>query len=573
MSSNNTENNNSAIPNSNATATISKITKLNPSHVAKAKLLRQKLREKKQKEESMINSTIQSIGKSPEPSSPINNKDSSSNNIAIVKPEEEKIDPLKFVFSVENENYHANENNPISSNNIEKEKNEMKKEKGNENDNYENNRNNGTNMKKESNANNENIPNSMNNNNSMNKLASLTSVNNINSGNKVMNVNVENDVKVNNGIHKEKKDEIIDVKEKIENINGGVVDENKIQEKIIVEEKHNNIPEKIMIQKSGNQNDVNKNEKEDTNLFENKDNIEKTNGQIETDKKDNDKIPDELHEAKELNKEILQKKEKEEDKKVEDKNIISEPNIQPINNDIKSPSVACKQSPISNTEKPEEKNSQNSIPIPPQIPKNEKKEPVKQYKLPKIVKQRDSLFSSSSSDDDDDFSKKEEERLKNLKFAQQNLFKKANIIPQKNFLAAKKKDPELTKEELLQNLFLNFDETSELLELDDRKKQIMLKKMRRTLHRLSNLKPKNINPEEEEKRNLIRKKIEDLKNMTGNDYEKIKDDVEKIVLNLKLPDFYFDDDDDVERISDKEQNVELDFKPILEADFISFMRQ
>ena len=570
MSSNNAENNNSAIPNSNATATTSKITKLNPSHVAKAKLLRQKLREKKQKEESLINSTIQSNGKSPEPSSPINNSDSSSNNIAIVKPEEEKIDPLKFVFSVENENYHANDNNPISSNNIEKEKNEMK-ERGNENDNYENNLNNGTNTKKESNANNENILKDMNNNN-MNKLVSLNSVNNINSENKVMNVNNENDVNVNNGIHKEKKEEIIDVKEKIENINGGVVDENKIQEKIIVEEKHNNIPEEIMIQKSGNQKDENKNEKEVTYLFENQDNIEKTNGQIETDKKDNNKIPDEIHEAKELNKEIPQNKEEKEDKNVADKNIISEPNIQPINNDIKSPSVACMQSSISNTEKPEEKNSQNSIPIPPQIPKNEKKEPVKQYKLPKIAKQRDSLFSSSSSDDDD-FSKKEEERLKNLKFAQQNLFKKANIIPQKNFLAAKKKDPELTKEELLQNLFLNFDETSELLELDERKKQIMLKKMRRTLHRLSNLKPKNINPEEEEKRNLIRKKIEDLKNLTGDDYEKIKENVEKIVLNLKLPDFYFDDDEDVERISDKEQNVELDFKPILEADFISFMRQ
>ena len=572
MSSNNTENNNSAIPNSNATATTSKITKLNPSHVAKAKLLRQKLREKKQKEESLINSTIQSNGRSPEPSSPINNSDSSSNNIAIVKPEEEKIDPLKFVFSVENENYHANDNNPISSNNFEKEKNEMK-ERGNENDNYENNLNNGTNTKKESNANKENILKDINNNNNMNKLVSLNSVNNINSDNKVMNVNDENDVKVNNGIHKEKKDEIIDVKEKIENINGGVVDENKIQEKIIVDEKHNNFPEEIMIQKSGNQNNENKNEKEDTNLFENKDNIEKTNGQIETDKKDNNKIPDELHEAKELNKEIQQNKEKEEDKNVAEQNIISEINIPPINNDIKTPSVACIQSTISNTEKPEEKNSQNSIPIPPKIPKIEKKEPVKQYKLQKIVKQRDSLFSSSSSDDDDDFSKKEEERLKNLKFAQQNLFKKANIIPPKNFLAAKKKDPELTKEELLQNLFLNFDETSELLELDERKKQIMLKKMRRTLHRLSNLKPKDTNPEEEEKRNLIRKKIEDLKNLAGDDYGKIKENVEKIVINLKLPDFYFDDDDDVERISDKEQNVELDFKPILEADFISFMRQ
>lgn len=571
MSSNNAENNNSAIPNSNATATTSKITKLNPSHVAKAKLLRQKLREKKQKEESLINTTIQSNGKSPEPSSPINNSDSSSNNIAIVKPEEEKIDPLKFVFSVENENYHANDNNPISSNNFEKEKNEMK-ERGNENDNYENNLNNGANPKKESNANNEMILKDMKSENNMNKLVSLNTVNNINSENKVMNVNNEDDFNVNNGIHEEKKEEIIDVKRIIENNNGKVVEENKIQKKIIVEEKNNNIPEEIMIQKSGNQKDENKNEKEVTYLFENQDNIEKTNGQIETDKKDNNKISDEIHEAKELNKEIPQNKEEKEDKNVADKNIISEPNIQPINNDIKSPSVACMQSSISNTEKPEEINSQNSIPIPPKIPKIEKKEPVKQYKLPKIVKQRDSLFSSSSSDDDD-FSKKEEERLKNLKFAQQNLFKKANIIPQKNFLAAKKKDPELTKEELLQNLFLNFDETSELLELDERKKQIMLKKMRRTLHRLSNLKPKNINPEEEEKRNLIRKKIEDLKNLTGDDYEKIKENVEKIVLNLKLPDFYFDDDEDVERISDKEQNVELDFKPILEADFISFMRQ
>jgi hypothetical protein len=49
--------------------------------------------------------------------------------------------------------------------------------------------------------------------------------------------------------------------------------------------------------------------------------------------------------------------------------------------------------------------------------------------------------------------------------------------------------------------------------------------------------------------------------------------VEKIVLNLKLPDFYFDDDEDVERISDKEQKVDLDFKPILEAEFITLMRQ
>ena len=91
MSSNTEENNNNATPNSNAAESPAKITKLNPSHVAKAKLLRQKLREKKKKEESVINSNNKSNGKSPEPSSPINTSNSSSNNnITIVKPETEK---------------------------------------------------------------------------------------------------------------------------------------------------------------------------------------------------------------------------------------------------------------------------------------------------------------------------------------------------------------------------------------------------------------------------------------------------------------------------------------------------
>ena len=316
------------------------------------------------------------------------------------------------------------------------------------------------------------------------------------------------------------------------------------------------------------------NDKEEIDLVPNKVNIKEPNVHHETNKKDNIKNSDEITEAKEMNKENnkIIDKDTEEDKTIDEKIIMTEANIQQINNDLKSTPMNCTQSPIQNTEKQEENNSKFSVPTPPQIPKVGKKEPVKQFNFPKIVKPRDSIFTSSSSDDDD-FSKKEEERLKNLKFAQKNLFKKADLIPKKNFFAAKKKEPDLTKEEVLQNLFLDFDKTSELLELDEKKKQIMLKKMRRTLHRISNLRPKNRNPEEEEKRNLIKKKIEELKTMTGNDYNKIKEDVEKIVLNLKLPDFYFDDDEDVERISDKEQKVDLDFKPILEAEFITLMRQ
>ena len=100
----------------------------------------------------------------------------------------------------------------------------------------------------------------------------------------------------------------------------------------------------------------------------------------------------------------------------------------------------------------------------------------------------------------------------------------------------------------------------------------MLKKMRRTLHRISNLILKRIEPDEEEKQNLINKKIQDLKNLVGNDYDKIKADVDKIVAKLKMPDFYFVDDDDVERINDEEQKEDLCIKTMQDSDFISFFR-
>ena len=583
MSSNTEENNNNATPNSNAAESPSKITKLNPSHVAKAKLLRQKLREKKKKEQSVINSNNKSNGKSPEPSSPINTSNSSSNNnITIVKPETEKVDPLKFVFSVSTENFPSNENNPISSNGIEKEKEKKKEEIVIENMNDACNLNNENNIKNESNekiVQKENEVNNINNENYVNnlkymdnKLIYLNNENNINNENKVIDVNEENNVNnvidVNNVLQMEKKEEKIQVGENNENKNNTLKESN--QQEIITVEKDNNIKEEIMIQKC----EKPMNDKEEIDLVPNKVNIKEPNVNDETDKKDNTKNSDEITEAKEMNKENnkIIDKDTEEDKTIDEKIIMPEAKIQHINNDLKSTPMNCTKSPIQNTEKQEENNSKFSVPTPPQIPKVGKKEPVKQFNFPKIVKPRDSLFTSSSSDDDD-FSKKEEERLKNLKFAQKNLFKKADLIPKKNFFAAKKKEPDLTKEEVLQNLFLDFDKTSELLELDEKKKQIMLKKMRRTLHRISNLRPKNTNPEEEEKRNLIKKKIEELKTNPGNDYNKIKEDVEKIVLNLKLPDFYFDDDEDVERISDKEQKVDLDFKPILEAEFITLMRQ
>ena len=202
----------------------------------------------------------------------------------------------------------------------------------------------------------------------------------------------------------------------------------------------------------------------------------------------------------------------------------------------------------------------NKLISPQQQQNTQNKTTTKQYQFSKFVKKSDSDWDSSSSSDDD-FEKNEMQRLINIKNAQQNLFKKNKTTPKETNPSTNKKQRELTQEDILQKLFLDFDKTSELLELNEKKKQIMLKKMRKTLHRLSNLRLRNINPEEEAKRNLINKKIEELKKKAGDNYNVIKPNVDKIIENLRMPDYYFGDDEDVEIISEKDI-----------IDFSSFMR-
>ena len=493
--------------NANASTGIKKIT---PSHVAKSKLLRQKLREKKNKEEAVKGSTLRSNDKSPEPNKPINTSNSSSNNnISTIKEEAEKIDPLKFVFSCPSENYQNINNNLISINNLPKE--EEKKE----------------------------------------------------------NIIIEN---MNNVIQKEIKEEKNILNENNEKKIEETEKEIKKEEPDINNVKNDsNINGEVIRKDEEKSNEENKEIKEVQNI------IIIPNDNIQQEIKDNNTTK-KNEEKSEVSTNI--NKGKEEDVQIQ-KLVLPETITQPVRNGVNREQNISPQTKSPNSKIQEEKNSDipaqlknSNIPLQlhqkPQ--KEEKKEPIKQFKFPKIVKQHDSDFSSSS-DDDDDFNKKEEQRLMNKKHAQENLFKKNDIIPKSNFLLAKKKDPELTKADILEKLFLDFDKTSELLELNEKKKQIMLKKMRRTLHRLSNLRPRNLNPDEEEKSHLIRKKIEELQNLSGDNYDKIKGNVEKIVLNLKLPDYYFEDDDDVERISDKDQKADLNIKTILDVDFVSFMRQ
>ena len=214
----------------------------------------------------------------------------------------------------------------------------------------------------------------------------------------------------------------------------------------------------------------------------------------------------------------------------------------------------------------------NKLISPQQQQNTQNKTTTKQYQFSKFVKKSDSDWDSSSSSDDD-FEKNEMQRLINIKNAQQNLFKKNKTTPKETNPSTNKKQRELTQEDILQKLFLDFDKTSELLELNEKKKQIMLKKMRKTLHRLSNLRLRTINQEEEAKRNLINKKIEELKKITGDNYNSIKPKVDEIIFNLRMPDYYFGEDEDVEIISEKDINIKNNIKPILDIDFSFFKRQ
>ena len=198
--------------------------------------------------------------------------------------------------------------------------------------------------------------------------------------------------------------------------------------------------------------------------------------------------------------------------------------------------------------------------------------PTKKYRFSKFIKKTDT-DSDSSSSNEEEFEKDQMQRLINIKNAQQNLFKKNKTAPKETISPSNKNQIELTKEDILQKLFLDFDNTSELLELNEKKKQIMLKKMRKTIRRLSNLRLRSVNQEEDEKRNLINKKIEELKNITGDNYKNIKQNVDKIILDLRMPDYYFCDDEDVEIISERTINIKSNIKPIFDIDFSSFIRQ
>ena len=179
---------------------------------------------------------------------------------------------------------------------------------------------------------------------------------------------------------------------------------------------------------------------------------------------------------------------------------------------------------------------------------------------------------SESSESEEENRKKAEQRLLNKQLAQQKLFNnKENRVTPTNaiFKQNKEKGKEnITKETIMEKLGDDFDGSAELPELNEQKKQIMLKKMRKTINKLNSLRiQKNM---DSELRQIIDDKVEELKKVKGINYQKIEGTVDELILSLKQPDFYFADDEDVQQITDNQPP--MDIKPKTDIDFEAFMK-
>ena len=164
----------------------------------------------------------------------------------------------------------------------------------------------------------------------------------------------------------------------------------------------------------------------------------------------------------------------------------------------------------------------------------------------------------------------EQQKLQNRLKNQQKLFSNSNNRVNPSSLFKPKKKPEnLTKEIIMEKCGDDYDGAVELPELNEQKKQIMLKKMRKTINKMSSLRiQKHM---DSELRQMIEEKIEELKKIKGANYSKIASTVEELILSLKQPDYYFGDDEDVHQISDVQEPYNIE--PRKDIDFAFLMKQ
>ena len=102
-------------------------------------------------------------------------------------------------------------------------------------------------------------------------------------------------------------------------------------------------------------------------------------------------------------------------------------------------------------------------------------------------KKDNSSDSDSNSSSESDEENNAEQRLINKQKAQAKLFANKNnrVSPTNNLFKQKKISEEITKEQILEKYGADFDKVVELPELNEQKKQIMLKKLRNTINKMS----------------------------------------------------------------------------------------
>mgnify|MGYP007056206756 FL=1 len=258
------------------------------------------------------------------------------------------------------------------------------------------------------------------------------------------------------------------------------------------------------------------------------------------------------------------------------------------NSDSDSNSGSDSDSPKKEQEKEEEKEEKKVDPLDFFNTKQEEKEPSehneelnelldliegddKKKENEKKKEESDDSNSESNSSSDSDEDNNAEQRLLRQQAAQAKLFANKNnrVSPVNDIFKPKKISEEVTKEQIIEKFGADFDKAVELPEINEQKKQIMLKKMRKTINKMSSQRiQKHMDAE---LRHIIEEKIDDLKKIKGANYNKIENKVQELILSLKQPDFYFADDEDVTQISDVQEK--MDIKPRTDIDFEFFMKQ
>ena len=258
-----------------------------------------------------------------------------------------------------------------------------------------------------------------------------------------------------------------------------------------------------------------------------------------------------------------EKKNRPEEKPEEEKPSLLPSELNPAENPIEEEKKEDPLNFFNEENNKEEKDKKNEVlnEVLKMIEGDDKKEEEKK----KEKKSSDSESNSSSESVEENL---EEKRLLNMKKTQDKLFANKNnrVIPVNDLFKQKRNSEEIPKDKILEKFNINKEE--ELPELNEDKKKIMLKQLRKTIYKMN----PQIKRKDSELRQQIEDQIDDLKKEKGEKYDTIQNKVQELMLSLKQPDFYLEEDEDVTQIKDTQKKMDIKVNTDIE-DFEAFMKQ